>query len=752
MGARRQAAGPRAPDLAAPPSKRCCGDACGGHLCTGASRPAGAWRPRTRTHPPARGRSPEPGARPRSPSRRAPGRSFLLCSLFATQRPPSPGPARPGRRRRGRAPEGRGTGGEGRRRGGGGGRRGRDGSRRSCRRGRSRADAAQDAAATTALPLAPRPSPALRQLQGGRAAGARLGSPRPPQGRRSHRQASQSGAHAPTTRTHARTFRQPRSHLLPARGEDTMRSALALLLLLLLPPPPSLSQNVTTSSGNSAATTKTMATSQQGAASVPTNAAVTSKIVQQSTVQPSSDTRTIASPVNESTLTVSSSSAGTLPKQASSTVATVNSASPTTTAAGGSAGVKDSASTTLAPPTVSAKPGATSGQGGIQSAAAPGDQSTHRVSTGATTTKEEGQATSQPTDPVTATQATPPLPPAMPTSSPKLTDTTSELPESSPKGQHRPPTASSSSGTTTSPGLTVTPHGMPATLSPAVIEQGTQQTSSQMPAVSTDSSAKAPPQHTSQAPGTATTTPIGEPTSPVPEWPTTAPQGPSTPSPSSAFGKNRIKCDPPEKLSENLLVLNLTRTSLCAGSPPDEKLVTLLCRAAKATFSPAHDECHVVLAPVPESDVVAVKEIMIQTNLLPKDIYEQLKDKWDDLREAGVSHMQLGDQGPPEEAEDRFSTPLIITIVCMASFLLLVAALYGCCHQRLSQRKDQQRLTEELQTVENGYHDNPTLEVMETSSEMQEKKVNLNGELGDSWIVPLDNLTKDDLEEEDTHL
>lgn len=41
--------------------------------------------------------------------------------------------------------------------------------------------------------------------------------------------------------------------------------------------------------------------------------------------------------------------------------------------------------------------------------------------------------------------------------------------------------------------------------------------------------------------------------------------------------------------------------------------------------------------------------------------------------------------------EDRFSMPLIITIVCMASFLLLVAALYGCCHQRLSHRKDQVR-------------------------------------------------------------
>ena len=61
--------------------------------------------------------------------------------------------------------------------------------------------------------------------------------------------------------------------------------------------------------------------------------------------------------------------------------------------------------------------------------------------------------------------------------------------------------------------------------------------------------------------------------------------------------------------------------------------------------------------------------------------------------QVGVSNMQLGDQGPPEETEDRFSMPLIITIVCMASFLLLVAALYGCCHQRLSHRKDQVRVS-----------------------------------------------------------
>lgn len=219
-----------------------------------------------------------------------------------------------------------------------------------------------------------------------------------------------------------------------------------------------------------------------------------------------------------------------------------------------------------------------------------------------------------------------------------------------------------------------------------------------------------------------------------------------------------VKCEPPERLNEKMLILNLTKTSLCAGHPGgplDDKLITFLCEAAKAHFNPSHqDQCHIRVVPALEIQAVAIKDVTFQTKVLPKDLYELLKEKWDDLKEMGVSDLRLGGQGPPEETEDRFSMPLIITIVSMASFLLLVAALYGCCHQRLSQRKDQQRLTEELQTVENGYHDNPTLEVMETSSEMQEKKVvNLNGELGDSWIVPLDNLIKDDLdEEEDTHL
>ncbi|GAA6102749.1 podocalyxin isoform X1 [Tachysurus ichikawai] len=97
----------------------------------------------------------------------------------------------------------------------------------------------------------------------------------------------------------------------------------------------------------------------------------------------------------------------------------------------------------------------------------------------------------------------------------------------------------------------------------------------------------------------------------------------------------------------------------------------------------------------------------------------------------------------------------IVTLYgALALFIFIAFAVY-CSYHRSSYRKNQQHLIEEQQTVENGYHDNPTLEleVMEVQPEMQEKKMALNGEFNDSWIVPFDNLTKDDIpEEEDTHL
>ncbi|XP_072769230.1 podocalyxin [Nerophis lumbriciformis] len=97
----------------------------------------------------------------------------------------------------------------------------------------------------------------------------------------------------------------------------------------------------------------------------------------------------------------------------------------------------------------------------------------------------------------------------------------------------------------------------------------------------------------------------------------------------------------------------------------------------------------------------------------------------------------------------------LIAILASCGALLIMIIILAVCasHHRKPYSDNQQHLTEELHTVENGYHDNPTLEVMEVQPEMQEKKVALNGDFGDSWIVPMDNLLKEDVpDEEDTHL
>ncbi|XP_004467868.1 podocalyxin [Dasypus novemcinctus] len=455
--------------------------------------------------------------------------------------------------------------------------------------------------------------------------------------------------------------------------------------------------------------------------------------------------------------TVSNPGVTTVPVQQNTTVTNDNDKkaapdNPSTTTGGSKENKTSGITTTLTGLTSTAKSESTSSKNEtIQDEGESGHRSSHNISTNLSP-KEATQMTSPPSTMVNTSETTPTLSSTFSSISNQSTGShvTPKHHGGSPEKQNTSAAPSSSSGMMTSP--TFTSQGKPTTTRPLTTFERNQQVPSGIPASSgTSASTALQPVDTSS--GSMATPPVRGPTSSSSKSASTVPQDFNI-SPSSALGNNRIKCETLERPDEKMLILNLTKTNLCAEDHEDDKLVTVLCQAAKATYNPAQDQCHIRLATFPKSQLVIVKEITVQTILLPRDVYELLKNKWDDLKEVGVSNMQFGDQGPPEEAEDRFSMPLIITIVCMASFLLLVAALYGCCHQRLSQRKDQQRLTEELQTVENGYHDNPTLEVMETSSEMQEKKVvNLNGELGDSWIVPLDNLTKDDLdEEEDTHL
>ncbi|RXM28954.1 Podocalyxin [Acipenser ruthenus] len=104
-----------------------------------------------------------------------------------------------------------------------------------------------------------------------------------------------------------------------------------------------------------------------------------------------------------------------------------------------------------------------------------------------------------------------------------------------------------------------------------------------------------------------------------------------------------------------------------------------------------------------------------------------------------------------EKPSGDYSTLIVILLSSGVLLCITIGFAVYAARQRRSYRNKRHQLTEELQTVENGYHDNPTLEVMEVQPEMQEKKANLNSD--DGYIVPIDNLTKEELDgEEDTHL
>ncbi|XP_034721285.1 podocalyxin [Etheostoma cragini] len=131
------------------------------------------------------------------------------------------------------------------------------------------------------------------------------------------------------------------------------------------------------------------------------------------------------------------------------------------------------------------------------------------------------------------------------------------------------------------------------------------------------------------------------------------------------------------------------------------------------------------------------------------------KVQFDYVEINGKVKTSLASQYYEEIIKKPTDNKTLIAILASCGALLIMIVILAVCasHHRKPYNENQQHLTEELHTVENGYHDNPTLEVMEVQPEMQEKKTALNGEFNDSWIVPIDNLLKEDIAgEEDTHL
>ncbi|XP_016355090.1 podocalyxin-like protein 2 isoform X3 [Sinocyclocheilus anshuiensis] len=147
----------------------------------------------------------------------------------------------------------------------------------------------------------------------------------------------------------------------------------------------------------------------------------------------------------------------------------------------------------------------------------------------------------------------------------------------------------------------------------------------------------------------------------------------------------------------------------------------------------------------------------------PKDVLPMLGEIRSGLYEIGIQNYSTVNtcHSRPSQTRSDYGKLFVVLVIIGSVCVLIIASgiIYICWQRRLPKLKNMSR-GEELNFVENGCHDNPTLDVTSDSqSEMQEKKHSANGvaaggDGGNGWQVLVNKPGKDeeDNQEEDTHL
>ncbi|KFU90865.1 Podocalyxin-like 2, partial [Chaetura pelagica] len=166
---------------------------------------------------------------------------------------------------------------------------------------------------------------------------------------------------------------------------------------------------------------------------------------------------------------------------------------------------------------------------------------------------------------------------------------------------------------------------------------------------------------------------------------------------------------------------------------------------------PNENEKHLLMTLAGEQGVIPTKDVLMA-----------LGDVKRSLAEIGIQNYSTTTSCQSHSNQTRsdygklFVVLVIIGSIC--AIIIVLGLIYNCWQRRLPKMKNMSH-GEELRFVENGCHDNPTLDVASDSqSEMQEKKPSVNGGKTingpDSWDVLISKQASEDVDvfEEDTHL
>ncbi|KAM4022884.1 podocalyxin-like protein 2 [Anomaloglossus baeobatrachus] len=211
---------------------------------------------------------------------------------------------------------------------------------------------------------------------------------------------------------------------------------------------------------------------------------------------------------------------------------------------------------------------------------------------------------------------------------------------------------------------------------------------------------------------------------------------------------------------KNYVILNMSDDIDCEEFrwQRGQHLLSLLEGALAWKTDPPQRDWVIFLSKPNENDNHLLMTITDEERVVPvKDVFTALGDIKRSLAEIGIesysstASCQSRPSPPRSDYGKLFIVLVIIGSICV--MIIIAGLIYICWQKRLPKLKNM-----ELHFVENGCHDNPTLDVaMDGQSEMQEKKTSLNGGTSlraDGWETLINKTSKEETDtmEEDTHL
>ncbi|NXY76046.1 PDXL2 protein, partial [Glareola pratincola] len=216
---------------------------------------------------------------------------------------------------------------------------------------------------------------------------------------------------------------------------------------------------------------------------------------------------------------------------------------------------------------------------------------------------------------------------------------------------------------------------------------------------------------------------------------------------------------------KNYIILNMSDNIDCEEFRLERgpQLLALVEDAFSRQADGLQDRWLISLSKPNENDKHLLMTLSGEQGVIPtEDVLMALGDVKRSLAEIGIQNYSTTTscQSHPNQMRSDYGKLFVILVIIgsICAIIIVLGLIYNCWQRRLPKMKNMSH-GEELRFVENGCHDNPTLDVASDSqSEMQEKKPSVNGgntiNGPNSWDVLINKQASEDVDvfEEDTHL